>query len=150
MNIGCHLIIECQGRHAHLDEQALKGLLVRAAGAGGASVLQAHFHPFGAGQGITGVVLLAESHITVHTWPEHDYAAFDIFMCGGCKPELAAKVITAACPGAVTSVKSIRRGLPLDAGKGMAAYPVAYARVARGERMTLSASAPPPGMAPNR
>ena len=116
MNIGHHLIIECQGQHAHLDELELEVLLVSAAEAGGASVLQAHFHPFGTGKGITGVVLLAESHITVHTWPEHDYAAFDVFMCGDCKPKLAAEVITLACPDAVTSVQSIERGLPINAG----------------------------------
>ncbi|MES9899752.1 MAG: adenosylmethionine decarboxylase [Sedimenticola sp.] len=116
LTIGRHLIIECQGRHAHLSEQALETLLVTAAEAGGASVLKAHFHPFGTGQGITGVVLLAESHITVHTWPEHDYAAFDIFMCGDCRPLRAAEVITTACPDAVTSVQSIDRGLPFNAG----------------------------------
>ena len=113
MNIGHHLIIECQGQHAHLDEQELEVLLVSAAEAGGASVLQAHFHPFGAGKGVTGVVLLAESHITVHTWPEHDYAAFDVFMCGDCRPLVAANVITLAYPDAVTSVRSIERGLPI-------------------------------------
>ncbi|MES9880750.1 MAG: adenosylmethionine decarboxylase [Sedimenticola sp.] len=116
MNIGCHIIIECQGRHGHLSEVELEALLVSAAEAGGASVLQAHFHPFGAGKGITGVVLLAESHITVHTWPEHDYAAFDIFMCGECKPMLAADVITTAYIDTVTSVQSIDRGLPIDTG----------------------------------
>ncbi|MCU7922251.1 MAG: adenosylmethionine decarboxylase [Candidatus Thiodiazotropha sp. (ex Dulcina madagascariensis)] len=116
LRIGRHLIIECQGRHAHLSEKALEALLVTAAEAGGASVLQAHFHPFGAGKGMTGVVLLAESHITVHTWPEYDYAAFDVFMCGDCKPMQAAEVITSACPDAVTSVRSIDRGLPINAG----------------------------------
>jgi len=127
LNIGCHLIIECQGRHAHLNEHGLERLLVSAAEAGGASVLQAHFHPFGAGKGITGVVLLAESHITVHTWPEHDYAAFDIFMCGDCKPLQAAELITAACPDAVTSVRSIDRGLPFNVGDAAANPPVACA-----------------------
>ncbi len=116
LSIGRHLIIECQGRHAHLSEKELEALLVTAAEAGGASVLQAHFHPFGAGKGITGVVLLAESHITVHTWPEYDYAAFDVFMCGDCKPMQAAEVITSACLDAVTSVRSIDRGLPINAG----------------------------------
>ncbi len=116
MNIGRHLIIECRGRHAHLGEQELEALLVSAAEAGGASVLQAHFHPFGVGNGITGVVLLAESHITVHTWPEHDYAAFDVFMCGDCNPTQAAEVIVSACLDAVTSVQSIDRGLPFSAG----------------------------------
>ncbi|MES9906436.1 MAG: adenosylmethionine decarboxylase [Sedimenticola sp.] len=116
LSFGHHLIIECLGQHAHLGEQALERLLVTAAEAGGASVLQTHFHPFGEGRGITGVVLLAESHITVHTWPEHDYAAFDVFMCGGCRPMQAAEIITTACPDAVTSVRSIERGLPFSTG----------------------------------
>ncbi|MCU7816135.1 MAG: adenosylmethionine decarboxylase [Candidatus Thiodiazotropha sp. (ex Lucinoma kastoroae)] len=115
MSIGRHLIIECQGRHAHLNEKELEYLLVTAAEAGGASVLQAHFHPFGEGNGVTGVVLLAESHITVHTWPEYDYAAFDVFMCGDCMSLQAAEIITQACPDAVTSVRSIDRGLPFKA-----------------------------------
>jgi len=115
LNIGHHLIIECQGQHAHLREQELERLLVAAAKAGGASVLQAHFHPFGVNKGITGVVLLAESHITVHTWPECDYAAFDIFMCGDCQPLRAAKVIVSAYPDATTSIQSIERGLPAKA-----------------------------------
>jgi len=126
LNIGRHLIIECRGRHAYLSEQELEALLVTAAEAGGASVLQAHFHPFGAGKGITGVVLLAESHITVHTWPEHDYAAFDVFMCGDCQPMQAAEVITAACPDAVTSVQSIDRGLPANAEGVSANSPNSY------------------------
>lgn len=116
MSIGHHLIIECHGRHAHLSAGELETLLVTAAEAGGASVLQAHFHPFGGGKGVTGVVLLAESHITVHTWPEYDYAAFDVFMCGDCKPMQAAEIITTACPDAVVSVRNIDRGLPLNAG----------------------------------
>jgi S-adenosylmethionine decarboxylase len=116
LSIGHHLIIECHGRHAHLSASELETLLVMAAEAGGASVLQAHFHPFGSGKGVTGVVLLAESHITAHTWPEHDYAAFDVFMCGACRPMQAAKIITAACPDSVTSVRSIDRGLPINAG----------------------------------
>lgn len=115
MSIGRHLIIECRGRHAHLSEKELEKLLVTAAEAGGASVLQAHFHLFGREKGVTGVVLLAESHITVHTWPEYDYAAFDVFMCGDCMPMQAAEIITSACPDAATSVRSIDRGLPSNA-----------------------------------
>ncbi|MEE9357661.1 adenosylmethionine decarboxylase [Candidatus Vondammii sp. HM_W22] len=123
MNIGRHLIIECQGQHAHLSEKELERLLVSAAKAGSASVLQAYFHPFGTGKGITGVVLLAESHMTVHTWPEHNYAAFDVFMCGDCRPLRAADVITSACAGAVTSVQAIDRGLPFNAMTLSADFP---------------------------
>ena len=48
-----------------------------------------HFHP----SGITGIACLAESHISVHTWPEHHFAAFDVFMCGKAKPELAIPIL---------------------------------------------------------
>jgi S-adenosylmethionine decarboxylase len=51
--------------------------------------LFAHCHHFGEGQGVTGVLLLQESHISIHTWPEYDYAAIDVFMCGEAEPQRA-------------------------------------------------------------
>ena len=109
---GEHLLIECYGPHAELREGALEALLRRAAMAGGATVLSCHLHPFGDAQGVTGVALLAESHITVHTWPERDYAAFDVFMCGRCSPWRAAEVIREAAPWAEVRVHSVPRGGP--------------------------------------
>ena len=106
---GQHLLIECFGAHASLGEAALEALLRRAAQAGGARVLSCHMHPFGAALGVTGVALLAESHVTVHTWPERGYAAFDIFMCGGCDAERAAEVIAAAAPGGEVRIRALRR-----------------------------------------
>lgn len=68
---------------ALLDAPArLKGRIVRVATAAGATVVGSRFRRF-APQGVTGVVLLAESHVTVHTWPELGFAAFDIFTCAG-------------------------------------------------------------------
>ena len=58
-----------------------------------ATLLHVHLHHFGNGCGVSGVAVLAESHISVHTWPERDFAAFDIFMCGSCNPELALPVL---------------------------------------------------------
>jgi S-adenosylmethionine decarboxylase len=49
-------------------------------------LLHSHYHQFGGGGGVSGVTVLAESHITIHTWPERAYAAIDIFMCGDCNP----------------------------------------------------------------
>ena len=95
---GRHLLIECFGALADQNAETLEALLRQAASAGGASVLSCHMHGFGNGQGITGVALLAESHITVHTWPERHYAAFDVFMCGDCDADRAAKVIAATTP----------------------------------------------------
>lgn len=73
-----------------LDGTGVVEILLRgAAEAAGATVLQVHAHEFGGNGGVSGVAILAESHISVHTWPEIDYAAFDVFMCGDCRPDLA-------------------------------------------------------------
>jgi S-adenosylmethionine decarboxylase len=61
--------------------------LRRAARACGATILETRLHPFEDHGGVTGVVLLAESHVTIHTWPEHGYAAVDLFICGDGTPE---------------------------------------------------------------
>jgi S-adenosylmethionine decarboxylase len=114
LTIGQHLLIECTGKQAHLDQDHLESLLLKAAQAGGANVLSSHFHPFGENLGITGVLILAESHITVHTWPELGYAAYDIFMCGDCRPDLAAKVISDADSSAKISIKSYTRKQPTE------------------------------------
>lgn len=79
---GRHLIAELHDA-AHLsDADFIEAALRDAAAAAGATVLDVRLHHFGPGQGVTGVALLAESHISIHTWPEHGYAAIDIFMCG--------------------------------------------------------------------
>lgn len=106
---GRHLLIECFGDHAALDAEALEGLMRRAAQAGGATVLDCHMHGFGGAHGVTGVVLLAQSHITVHTWPERGYAAFDVFMCGDCDADRAAAVIAEAVPSARVQTQGVDR-----------------------------------------
>ena len=60
--------------------------------------------------GISGVAVLAESHISVHTWPERQFAAFDIFMCGDAKPELAVKVLQTHFQPGQFQVKELLRG----------------------------------------
>jgi S-adenosylmethionine decarboxylase len=59
----------------------------------GADLLHIYLHHFTPNDGVTGVAVLAESHISVHTWPEIDFAAFDIFMCGNTEPELAIEIL---------------------------------------------------------
>lgn len=82
--LGCHLLADfyhCPPSVLACPatvEQALR----EAAALVGASVLAGHVHHFGAGQGVTGILLLMESHLSIHTWPEHGYAALDLFMCG--------------------------------------------------------------------
>ena len=75
-----------------------------------ARVLSAHFHHFGEGAGVTGVVMLSESHISIHTWPEHGYAALDVFMCGAARPERALDSLRAALAPASVRVTVVDRG----------------------------------------
>lgn len=63
------------------DTGKLEEVFVAAARESGATVISSHFHAF-VPQGTSGVVIISESHFAVHAWPEHDYAAVDIFTCG--------------------------------------------------------------------
>ena len=91
--VGKHVLLECAGTQAQLNIDDMRELITVAASKAGATPITSKFHHFGEGMGITGVLILAESHITVHTWPENNYAAFDFFMCGQCDPEIAAEVV---------------------------------------------------------
>ena len=116
---GAHVLADLSGIAAEKlsDCVALQELLCAAAHAAQARVLFSHFHAFGEGQGVTGVVLLAESHITIHTWPECGFAAADIFMCGSAQPELALAVIESALRPDASKITNARRGLPQHDGQ---------------------------------
>lgn len=82
--LGKHLIAEMWARDYDLlnSPDYLRDSLIAAAQSGNFSVLDVQVHTFSP-HGVTGVVLLAESHMSIHTWPEHHYAALDIFTCAG-------------------------------------------------------------------
>ena len=86
---GNHYLIDMWGCNYLEDEKKIKEVLVSASQAARATILHVHTHYFGKGQGVSGVAVLAESHISIHTWPERNFAALDIFMCGQTDPELS-------------------------------------------------------------
>jgi S-adenosylmethionine decarboxylase len=109
---GLHLLADFHGVSAALlcDASTLAALMRDAALAAGATVLGTHFHGFGDRAGVTGVVLLAESHLSVHTWPEANYAAFDIFMCGKLQPRAALELLASAMGPVRREVQEVTRG----------------------------------------
>ena len=93
---GTHLIVDLWGAR-HLDDlDHIELAMRRAVDAAGATLLHIHLHHFTPNQGVSGVAVLAESHISVHTWPEREFAAFDVFMCGDAEPHRAIDVLREA------------------------------------------------------
>ncbi len=110
---GKHLLIDLYQATHLSDKTVIEKALLAAADACDATVLQKNFHSFGEEQGITGMLLLAESHISIHTWPESHFAAVDIFMCGNCDPTLAiAPIKKHLCPKSI-DVREFDRGISL-------------------------------------
>ena len=90
---GKHLILDLWGAQGLDDLKLMETVLRKTVDVCGATLLHLHLHHFTPSNGISGVAVLAESHISVHTWPERKFAAFDIFMCGKTEPERAIPVI---------------------------------------------------------
>ena len=74
------------------NEPELRLLMIQAAEAAGATVVAEVFHRYRP-QGVTGVVVIEESHLSLHTWPEAGYAAVDFYTCGGCDPQAAQELL---------------------------------------------------------
>lgn len=108
--VGKHLLVEFTGVSALADQDVIASALRAGAAASKATLLHLELHCFGEGLGITGVALLAESHISIHTWPEMEYAAIDIFMCGNANPQSALCAIEAALRPRDVSSTLILRG----------------------------------------
>ena len=107
---GRHVLADFTAAAAGLsDAAALERQLLAAADAAGARAERA-FPSFREGAGVTGVVMLSESHISIHTWPEHGYAALDVFMCGAARPERALDSLRAALAPASVRVTVVDRG----------------------------------------
>lgn len=106
---GAHLIIDLYDAERLDDLPYIEETLRDCVDESGATLLHIHLHPFEP-EGVSGVAVLAESHISVHTWPEAGYAAFDVFMCGDAKPEKCVEVLRKAFNPGNTCVSEILRG----------------------------------------
>lgn len=108
---GLHLLVDFWGASYLQDIELIEQTMRDAADACGATVLDVKLHSFGAYAGITGVAILAESHISIHTWAETGYIAIDIFMCGKCDPNDAIPIFTSAFKPKRSQVQSYLRGI---------------------------------------
>lgn len=110
--LGSHFLVDyhrCDPKTLnHLER--VRDIIIEAANICGASVLDNSFHHFSP-QGVSGVVVIAESHIAIHTWPEYHYAAVDIFTCGKTvDPWKAYHHIKSSLDSRETAVREIERG----------------------------------------
>ena len=107
---GTHLLVDLWGATNLSDPAHIDAALRKAAIVAGATILHSHFHHFTPNGGVSGVVVLAESHISIHTWPERDFAAIDMFMCGSCDPNDSIPVLEDAFMPMRVDIEEKRRG----------------------------------------
>lgn len=106
---GTHLIIEVVDAEGLDDEARIQAAFRKCVDECGATLLHIHTHKFSP-QGVSGVAVLAESHISVHTWPEIGYGAFDVFMCGDAQPWKSVEVLRQAFDAGEVRVRELLRG----------------------------------------
>ena len=107
---GRHLIIDLYGAKRLDDVEHVERTLKRCVEASGATLLHMHLHPLKPTGGVTGVAVLEESHISIHSWPENGYAALDVFMSGNADPARAIPVLQEAFEASEVVVKTHLRG----------------------------------------
>ncbi|WP_202526113.1 adenosylmethionine decarboxylase [Sneathiella litorea] len=107
---GTHLIIDLWGGEGLNDADLIETTLRRAIDVAGATLLHFHIHAFEP-DGLSGVAVLAESHISFHSWPERDYMALDIFMCGKTDPYKAIPILREAFKPETLQLNEIKRGI---------------------------------------
>jgi len=107
---GAHLIVDLYDADRLDDVDHIEDALRRCVAAAGATLLHIHLHHFEPNGGVSGVAVLAESHISIHSWPEAHYAAVDIFMCGSANPDACVPVLREAFAAKRVAVSELLRG----------------------------------------
>jgi S-adenosylmethionine decarboxylase len=107
---GAHLIVDLYEAERLDDIDHIEDALRRAVDAANATLLHIHLHHFEPNGGVSGVAVLAESHISIHTWPENGYAALDVFMCGNADPDACIPVLREAFKPKNIAVSELLRG----------------------------------------
>jgi S-adenosylmethionine decarboxylase len=116
--LGTHIVCELSGcdPSALTDVDAVREMMIGAAKASRATIMEVAFHRFEP-QGVSGVVVLAESHISIHTWPETGYAAMDFYTCGDhTDPWLAAEFAAKALSAKTMQTTEVKRGIAQPGG----------------------------------
>ncbi len=108
---GYHLLVDLWQARALDDLALMQTTLQECVAICNATLLHIHLHHFEPNGGISGVALLAESHISVHTWPERAFAAFDLFMCGKAIPHHAIPVLQRIFSPQDISIRQVLRGI---------------------------------------
>ena len=106
---GAHLIVDVYGGKRLDDIDHIEETLRQCVAASGATLLHIHLHRFQP-NGVSGVAVLAESHISIHTWPDAGYAALDVFMCGSANPDACVPVLREAFKAKRVAVSELLRG----------------------------------------
>lgn len=111
-HLGRHVIIELWGCSDVInDASRVEAAMRKAVDVANATLLDIFVHEFSP-QGVTGVAVLAESHLSIHTWPEHGYVAADVFTCGSTtRPEAAAEWLRTAFEAETTQICELQRGI---------------------------------------
>lgn len=124
--LGRHLLVECYECDPEVlnDSEVIEREMAEAARRTGATIVATNFHNFSP-HGVSGVVVIAESHLAIHTWPEYGYAAVDLFTCGEeCDPEPGFEHLKRALKAQRTVVTKMLRGCLNTQGKPLHHKPV--------------------------
>ncbi len=124
--LGRHILVECYDCNPEIlkDTDLIEEEMKEAARQAGATIVSSTFHTFSP-YGVSGVVVIAESHLAIHTWPEYGYAAVDLFTCGDeCDPWKSFDYLREAFQASRTAETELRRGKLDTHGKPLLHKPV--------------------------